>query len=180
MVPMIISATGSERSPRLSRARAFTLIELSVVVFIMAMLAIVAIPSFVRSYNASQLSAAGPQDRHRLPICPFEAVLHQQNVTLSLDADQKTVSVTAPVAAATPDDSPGSATKVIPLPRLVTVASVELSEQGAHRGNQVAVQFYPNGTADYLMVVLRGAEKNDVLAVTLDPVTARATPTAVK
>ena len=47
------SVTGSDR---MQRRHAFTLIELSIAVFIMAMIVAVAMPQFVRSYNSQLLN----------------------------------------------------------------------------------------------------------------------------
>ena len=76
-------ATGNKR-----KRSGFTLIELSIALFIMAIIMAVSIPSFIRSYYASLLDSTG---RTVITSCQFaklNAVLHQQKVEFYIDLDR--------------------------------------------------------------------------------------------
>ncbi|MCX7916378.1 MAG: hypothetical protein N3A53_08780, partial [Verrucomicrobiae bacterium] len=55
----------------------------------------------------------------------------------------------------------------------VSMVSVQLADQPAQNQGEVVVVFFPNGTAEYVAVILRGQERGRALAVVVDPVTGR-------
>lgn len=172
------SATGSNRE---ARRGGFTLIELSIVVFVLAILLAVAMPRFVRSYNSSQLAATG---RSFATICQYarvEAVLRQQKVILHADLDKQTFWITQSFATGDATEPSERVLQVIEVPKQVTLASAETYEVAARQRGAVEAVFYPNGTCDAITVVFRGAEKGAAaIAVEVDPVTARASAYEVK
>lgn len=175
---MTTSATGN----RPARRAGFTLIELSIVLFILAVIMAVSIPSFIRSYNAAILNATG---RTVITSCQFaklNAVLRQKNVAFYIDIDKRTISLTQFTGTNTTDndDSSSVTLKTIDIPSRVSVASVQLGDQPPEQRGQVEATFYPNGTCDAFTVTFRGAEKGSGLAIMVDPVTCRGLPWVVK
>lgn len=168
----MISATGNDRP---SGETGFTLIELSIAVFIIAIIIAVTIPSFVRSYNAEVLNATGRAIATSCEFAKLNAVLHQQKVGYFIDMDRQTIWL---MQANTNDAADGSSSaadvlKSIPMPSHIGLASAQLGELIPQGRGQVEATFYPNGTCDAFAVTLHGVEKGSGLEVIVDPVTCR-------
>jgi prepilin-type N-terminal cleavage/methylation domain-containing protein len=175
---MTTSATGN----RSARRAGFSLIELSIVVFILAIVLAVSMPSFIRSYNAATLNETG---RTVITSCQFaklNAVLRQQKVAFYIDLDKRTISLTQFAGTNAPDGSDSSTVvlKTIEISPRIGVSSVQIGDQPAEQRGQVEATFYPNGTCDAFTVTFRGAEKGSGLAIMVDPVTCRGMPWVVK
>lgn len=172
------SATGCNRA---RRPAAFTLIELSIAVFIIAMLLAVSLPYFVRSYKASLLNSTA---RSLVTCCEFarlEAVLHQQKAVLHIDLDpptQKFWISQQPRADAGGEES--ATLKAVEIPEQVRLVSVERPDEPAQQRGEAEVAFYPNGTCDPVTIMMRGTDKRSGLQVTVDAITGRAVPYPVK
>ena len=67
------SAIGNDGRPHRT---GFTLIEMSIAVFIIAIIIAVAIPNFLRSYNAQVLDATGRKLATNCEFAKLNAVLH--------------------------------------------------------------------------------------------------------
>jgi prepilin-type N-terminal cleavage/methylation domain-containing protein len=147
---MTTSATGNERPAR----AAFTLIELSIAIFIIALMMAITVPAFVRSYNTAVLNETVRSFATSCQYARIEAVTRQHNVTLHIDIDRQMFWISQPAST----DEPVSA---------------ERTDQPARQERQVQVDFYPNGTCDPVTVVFRGSEAKSGLAATVDPITAR-------
>jgi prepilin-type N-terminal cleavage/methylation domain-containing protein len=168
----MILATGNDPRPRES---AFTLIELSIAVFIIAIIIAVTIPSFVRSYNAEVLNAAGRRIATSCEFAKLNAVLHQQKVGYYIDMDRQTIWL---MQATTNDTDDGSSAnsgvlKSIPMPSRIGLSSAQLGELMPQGRGMVEATFYPNGTCDAFAVTLHGVEKGNGLEIVVDPVTCR-------
>jgi prepilin-type N-terminal cleavage/methylation domain-containing protein len=167
---MTTSATGNDPA----RRGGFTLVELSVAVFILLILMASAAPSFVRSYNASLVSATA---RSLATTCQFarhQAVVYRKPAVLHLDLDKQLYWVTQ----AAPTNSGSDAEVMLRITELlprVSLISAQLGDEPADQQGLVEVTFHPNGTCDALTVVFRGQERGSYLALTVDPVTASAT-----
>jgi len=153
---------------------AFTLIELSVAVFILVVLLAAAAPSFVRSFNTSVVSAAA---RSLATTCQFarhQAVAYREPTVLHLDLDKRLywITQTAPTNSNADTDITLHITELSPR---VTLVSAQLGDEPPQQGGQVDVTFHPNGTCDALTVVFRGQERGSFLGLTVDPITASAT-----
>jgi prepilin-type N-terminal cleavage/methylation domain-containing protein len=159
----------------------FTLIELSIALFIIAIIAAVSVPSFIRSYNASLIDAMG---RSVITSCQFarlNAVLHQQKVEFYVDLDRQVMWVTqTETNEADGADSSAEVLKTIEIPSRVGLVSAQVRDEPLQQKGQVAATFYPNGTCDAFTVTFRGTEKGSGLAIVVDPVTSRAIPWPVK
>jgi prepilin-type N-terminal cleavage/methylation domain-containing protein len=170
-------ATGSNRG---TRPGGFTLIELSIVLFVVAILLAVAMPRFVRSYNSSLLAAMGRSFATACQYARVEAVLRQQKAILHVDLDKQTFWITQLIPTGGATEPSEQVLQVIELPKQVTLVSAETYEVAARQRGAVGAVFYPNGTCDAITVVFRGAEKGAAIAVEVDPVTARASAYEVK
>lgn len=165
------SATGSEARPR---ASAFTIIELSIAVFIIAILIAVTVPSFVRTYNAELLNATGRTVATSCEFAKLNAVLHQQKVAFYVDMDRQTIWLVQATAGGTEGAEPASQVlKTVGISPRVSLLSAQLGDLMPQQRGQVEATFYPNGTCDAFAVTLRGVEKGSGLEVVVDPVTCR-------
>lgn len=161
------------------RRDGFTLIELSIVVFIMAMLMAVSIPTFVHSYNAAVVRETA---RSVVTACQFarlNAVLNQQNAVLHIDLDRRNIWVTQYIHRDEGEDRDQSL-RVIALSNRVTLVSAQHGEEPPAKTGQIEVTFYPNGTCDAASIVFHGVDKAEALMVAIDPVIAKGTPYPVK
>ena len=87
------SATGSKPKWKCAGA-GFTLIELSIAVFIIAIIMAVSVPNFIRSYNSSLLNETGLTVVTACEFARLNAVLHQQNVLFHVDIDRQVIWLT--------------------------------------------------------------------------------------
>jgi prepilin-type N-terminal cleavage/methylation domain-containing protein len=171
-----ILATGNRRA-----RSGFTLIELSIALFIIAIIMAVSVPSFIRSYNASLIDSTG---RTVITSCQFarlNAVLHQQKVEFYIDLDKQVMWLAqTETNEADSAESSGQVLKTIEIPPRVGLVSAQVADEPLQQKGQVAATFYPNGTCDAFTVTFRGSEKGSGLAIVVDPVTSRAVPWPVK
>ena len=170
---MTISAICFDRRQR-AGAAAFSLIELSVSIFVMLVLLSAAVPSFVRSYNASVVSATA---RSLATTCQFarhQAVVYRKPTMLHLDLDKQLYWITQ-AAPTNSDADAGITLRTTELSPRVAMITAQLGDEPPEQQGQVDVTFYPNGTCDALTVVFRGQERGNFLGLTLDPITASAT-----
>jgi Tfp pilus assembly protein FimT len=170
---MTTSAICFDRRQR-AGAAAFTLVELSVAVFILLVLLAAAVPSFVRSFNASVVSAAA---RSLATTCQFarhQAVVYRKPTVLHLDLDKRVYWISQ--AAPTNSDADAEVTlRITELSPRVMLVSAQLGDEPLQQQGQVDMTFHPNGTCDALTVVFRGQERGSFLGLTVDPITASAT-----
>lgn len=165
-------ATGNDTPPRKS---GFTLIELSIAVFIIAIVIAVAAPSFVRSYNAEVLNATGRTIATSCEFAKLNAVLHQQKVGYYVDMERQTIWLMQATTKDTDEASSGEGQvlKAIHMPNRIWLWSAQLGELMPQSKGQIEATFYPNGTCDAFAVTLHGVEKASGLEVIVDPVTCR-------
>ena len=158
--------------------RAFTLIELSIVVFIMAMVMALSAPTFVRSYNSALLSETVRAFTTTCQLARLQAVSRQANAVLHVDVDRQVFWLTQVVKTEGADT--GDVTlKTYRLSPRVALLSAERVDGPVSAEKLVEAQFYPNGTCDALTVVFRGSDRA-ALAANLDPITCKATAYPVK
>ncbi|HUI08033.1 MAG TPA: GspH/FimT family pseudopilin [Verrucomicrobiae bacterium] len=176
-----ISATGNKPGRGWAVA-GFTLIELSIAVFIIAIIMAVSIPSFIRSYNNSLLNSMGRTLATTCEFARFNAVLHQQRVVLYIDLDKPAIWLVQGGATNDTDaaESSEAALKTIEIPPRIGLASAQVADQPPQQKGEVEASFYPNGTCDGFTVTFSGAEKGVGLAIVVDPVTSRGVAWPVK
>ena len=168
-----------ETGNRRRRLGGFSLIELSIVVFIIAILVAVSVPSFIRSYNGAVLNAMGRSVMTSCQFAKLNAVLHQRNVAFYIDIDKRMIWLTQ-YSGTNETESSSEVLKSIEISPRIGVASVQIGDQPPQQRGQLEATFYPNGTCDAFTVTFRGAEKGSGLAIMVDPVTSRGLPWVVK
>jgi type II secretion system protein H len=170
------SVTISDRRQRAG----FTLIELSIVVFIMAVVMAICIPSFVRSYNSAILRETAQTFATTCQYARIQAVTAQKKAQVHIDLDRQMFWVTQPGRSAESDTTEEQTLKTHELSKRVWLFSAERLDDVEGGQREVLVTFYPNGTCDPVSIILRGVEKGDAVQVTIDPVTTRAEFESVK
>jgi prepilin-type N-terminal cleavage/methylation domain-containing protein len=157
----------------------FTLIELSIVVFILAVIMTASVPYFIRSYNGWMLTDTARSFVTTCQLARVQAVTRQQAAVVRVDLDRQMFWLTQP--AAMEDGAVEDQTiRVFQLSDRASLAGIEYPDEPARAERQAQVRFFPNGTCDAVTVVFRGVERGSALAASLDPVTARATVYPVK
>jgi len=152
----------------------FTIIELSIAVFIIAIIIAVTIPSFVRSYNAELLNATGRTVATSCEFAKLNAVLHQRNVAVYVDMDKQTIWLMQFAGGSdTNDVSSSQILKTIEVSPRISLFSAQAGDQQPQQKGQVEATFYPNGTCDAFAVTFRGAERGSGLEIIVDPVTCK-------
>lgn len=171
-----ISATTSRRV----RRAGFTLIELSIVVFIMAVVLAICIPSFVRSYNGAMLRETAQTFATTCQYARIQAVTEQKQAMLHIDLARQMFWVSQVGRSGESETDDNQTLKTFEISKRVWLFSAERLDDTEPEQNDVQVAFYPNGTCDPVSIVLRGVEKGDAIQVTIDPVTTQAQFGAVK
>ncbi len=133
-----ISETGNSRR----RLGGFSLIELSIVVFIIAILVAVSVPSFIRSYNGAVLNATGRAVMTSCQFAKLNAVLHQRNVAFYIDIDKRMIWLTQ-FSGTNDTESSSEVLKSIEISPRVGVASVQVGDQPPEQRGQAEATFYP-------------------------------------
>ena len=169
------SRTGNSRQCLCPRA--FTLVELTIVVFIMAVMTAVAVPYFARYYNDSKLTSAARTFVTTCQLARLEAVTKQCEAHVQVDLDRQTYCV---MLSRSTNEESVLASETFEVPDNIRVISVQVGEDPAQHDGQAIGQFYPNGTCAGVTAEFRSGEKKPGIAVWVDPVTSRATTYGVK
>ena len=136
----------------------------------------ISIPYFVRAYNSLQFGGAS---RDFIASCQYarcEAVLQQQKAIMHVDLDGQRFWIDQVLTNDTGIADTPVVLRMVELPRQAVLVSAQAGDQPPQQRGIVDIVFYPNGTSDAGTILFRGVEKADVLALDLDPVTARAMP----
>jgi prepilin-type N-terminal cleavage/methylation domain-containing protein len=167
-----ILATGNDK-----RRAGFTLIELSIAVFVIALLLAIGAPSFVRSYNSALLNETARSFATTCQLARIQAITQQRNATLHVDLDRQVFWITQPLKNEYGETSEQTI-KVFRLSQRVALVSAERADATKNE-KVVDIDFYPNGTCDAFTVVFRGSERGG-LAAMVDPITCQAALVPVK
>lgn len=169
------SATGNKQAARLT---GFTLIELSLVVLILALVMALAAPAFVRSFRSALLSEAARNFATTCQWARLQAVSQQINSTLRIDLEQQVYWLSQLSTNQTGDTPEPVTLKWVELDPRVRIVSATLPDgsTGNAGGQVLEINFYPNGTCDGAEVVFQSRDEADSIKMFLDPITARATP----
>lgn len=162
--------------------RAFTLIEIMIVVGLIAIAMSAAIPAFVSAQNKLPMRVALQGLLEACATARAQAILRGTIVELRIRPQDYTFDV-APTGAgggsaggaARPEPKAGEGHGVfsLKLPTEVGIEELAINFQLLKDAEAVAVRFRPNGTSDEFTVVLRSLH-GELRKITLDPVTARA------
>ncbi|MGH8005527.1 MAG: pilus assembly FimT family protein [Candidatus Binatia bacterium] len=163
------------RNPQSAISSGFTLLELSVVLLIIGLLAAVALPQ-LGDVSGRRLESSARRLAALVHYLSGEAAFSGRVYRLHYDLDQRAYWVTvltAPqgIAEFIPDSSPLS--QPVQLPPAIAFADVFVPGVGRVRAGQVYTHFYPQGYADPTVIHLRD-QRSRVVTVTIPPLTGEA------
>jgi len=148
---------GMKRPYACIRQRGFTLLELTIVIFIIALLAGIVFPSF-RGLSERQLSSDARRTASLLQYLSDSAMASKETYSLDFDLQKSSVSWKGP---------DGDKTE-----SLKTLSGVDLQSKGLTREGLVTVFFGPAGITEYIEILLKDDEKG--MRVTFNPISGRA------
>ena len=166
-------ATGSNPS---SRCDGFTLIELALVIFILALIMALAAPSFVRSYRNALLGESARAFATSCQLARLRAVTQQQIAQLHLDLEQQVYWIAQVVSNVEEQTLEPATLKRVELGPRVRLEAVTASADAISGEKAATINFYPNGTCDAASVSFRARDETNMLTLILDPITGRALP----
>jgi len=154
--------------------RAFTLIEIMVVVALMGIICGIAVPNLYQMAKKEGLRRAVYDLGQVCRNARDQAIMTGQEVSVVFYPLERRFGISG---AATPtlESMPGTGTTGI-IPDEVTLELLEVNMQNAFASNSewtynwVQVRFYPNGTSDEMMIVFR-SERGELRKLTLEPTT---------
>jgi general secretion pathway protein H len=159
-------------SDRRSRERGFTLIELSIVILIIAIVARLAVPK-LRSLTGAELSATTRRLANTTRYLYEEAVLRGTVLTLYVDLDRQEYWIArADADAGRTGEDTDLLTRRTPLPPDVYIADVVVAGVGKLSSGLVPTHFYPEGYADRSVIHL-GDSEGHAYTLGIDPVRGR-------
>jgi prepilin-type N-terminal cleavage/methylation domain-containing protein len=168
------------QNPKSKIEKAFTLIELMIVISIIAIVITAGIPPFARAMRKEGLRKAVSDMVEGCSHARAQAILNGAPTELIIRAEDGQISVRpAPVvksdeerdAAAPPKPAPGGTFKAN-LPDDIAIKLLYVNFQDQMEFPEARVRFFPNGTCDEFTVILSSATGEQ--EVTLDVVTALA------
>jgi prepilin-type N-terminal cleavage/methylation domain-containing protein len=158
--------------------RAFTLVEIMVVMAVMGLLMGIAAPAFWKIVKKAQNEQGVSLVETLCRKARKEAIEKQQAMDLVLNETEEIVALTtAARVVAGPDPFTGLMINTIEQTRLIDRAFLEVDlqivepEPDEFTQDEIRIRFYPNGTSEIL--ALRVVGDGDAYLLTLDPVTGR-------
>jgi len=178
----------SARSPRLlatrlrrlldrgqDRDRGFTLLELAIVIFIMALMFTLVLP-YTGGYRRAKLKSEARRLAGRASYLFDEASAQKVFLRLVFDLDHQVYGVMRmdPYAMPTPSYGPdhSSAGAPVTMPPAVAIRDVTVGDLGTFNAGKVATQFYPEGYVDATLIHMIDLSGH-VMTLALNPVTGR-------
>ena len=150
------------------RERGFTLIELSIVILIIAIIANFALPEF-RSITGAELSSSTRRLAQTTRYLYEEAALRGMVLTLFFDLDRQEYWVAHPEeGTGLPVEDTDILGRRVALPSGVRIVAVTVPGAGTHSAGLVPTRFYPVGYADRSAIRLAD-ENGHVYTVRIDP-----------
>jgi prepilin-type N-terminal cleavage/methylation domain-containing protein len=163
--------------------RAFTLVEIMVVVAVMGLLLGISIPAFRKIMNKAPLEQGISDVESLCRQARAEAIVGQQAMDVVFNESEEIVALTAAARVINaPDPFTGLMIKTTEETQLidrvflpVDLVDLQIIEPKADKFtlDEIRIRFYPNGTSETL--ALRVAGDDEAYLLTLDPVTGRTT-----
>jgi type II secretion system protein H len=148
---------GMKRPCACIRQRGFTLLELVIVIFVIALLAGLVFPSF-RGLSERQLSSDARRTAALLQYLSDSAMATKETYSVDFDLQKSSLSWKGPEGDKTES--------------LKTLAGVDLQSRGMTREGLVNVFFGPAGISEYIEVLLKDDEKE--MKVAFNPISGKA------
>lgn len=175
--PELLSSNNafSSLKSQVSSRKGFTLLELSLVLFIIGLLVMVLVPRF-GGLERARLDTSAKRLAALVRYLHGEAAFRGRTYRIQYDLDQQRygVQVLAPSQATktfVADES--SLSQTVQLPTNVTFADIRVPSIGRVRGGQVFTHFYPQGYTDPTVVHLRD-QQSRTITVIIPPITGEA------
>lgn len=175
--PELLSSNNASSSlkSQVSSLNGFTLLELSLVLFIIGLLVMVLVPRFGGLEHA-RLDTSAKRLVALVRYLHGEAAFRGQTYRIQYDLDQQRygVQVLTPSQATKTfvvDESPLSQT--VQLPTNITFADIHVPSIGRVRSGQVFTHFYPQGYTDPTVIHLRDQQSRTVTVI-IPPITGEA------
>ena len=158
--------------------RAFTLVEIMVVVAVMGLLIGISIPAFRSIIKKAPLEQGISDVESLCRQARAEAIVRQQAMDVLFNEAEEIVALTtAARVIIAPDPFTGLTVKVTEETQLIDQVALEVDlqiiepESDEFTVGEIRIRFYPNGTSETLAVRVVGDDEAYLL--TLDPVTGR-------
>ena len=165
----------STEGGRQSSTPGFTLLELAIVIFIMALLFTLALP-YTGGYRKARLKSEARRLAGRASYLFDEASAQKVFLRLVFDLDHQAYGVTRldPYAMPTPSFGPDhtSAGAPVTMPPSIAIRDVTVGDLGTFTAGTVATQFYPEGYVDATLIHMIDLSGH-VMTLVVNPVTGR-------
>jgi len=160
--------------------RAFTLVEIMVVVAVMGLLIGISIPAFRKIMNKAPLEQGISDVETLCRQARAEAIVKQRAMDVVLNETEETVALTTAARVINaPDPFTGLIIKITEETQLIDHVFLQVDlqiiapEADEFTVDEIRIRFYPNGTSETLE--LRVVDGSEAYRLTLDPVTGRTT-----
>ena len=158
--------------------RAFTLVEIMVVVAVMGLLIGISIPAFRKIMNKAPLEQGISDVETLCRQARAEAIVKQRAMDVVLNETEETVALTTAARVINaPDPFTGLIIKITEETQLIDQVFLQVDlqiiapEADEFTVDEIRIRFYPNGTSETLELRVVGA--GEAYRLTLDPVTGR-------
>jgi prepilin-type N-terminal cleavage/methylation domain-containing protein len=166
---------GRSTEGRPTAAPGFTLLELAIVIFIMALMFTLAVP-YTGGYRKAHLKSEARRLAGRASYLFDEASAQKVFLRLVFDLDHQVYGVMRldPYATPTPSFGPdhSSASAPVTMPSSIAIRDVTVGDLGTFSAGTVATQFYPEGYVDATLIHMIDLSGH-VMTLALNPVTGR-------
>ena len=165
----------SQLRSRRSFAAGFTLLEVAIVIFIMALMFALVVPN-MGSYRKAKLKSEARRMAGRASYLYDEASAQKVFLRMVFDLDHQVYGVIRldPYALPTPSIGPdrSSAGAPVTMPPAVAIRDVTVGDLGTFRSGSISTQFYPEGYVDATLVHMIDLSGH-VMTLAFNPVTGR-------
>lgn len=183
----LVAITEKSSTPRGSASnRAFTLIEIMVVVGVMAIILGIGVPSLIMSLKKQGMRKAVNDIIDVCSAARARAILSGSQTEVMFYPMERRFSFSG-APASVPADSDAAATSPRPaaigtsgqLPDDITIEMLDINLLEYRESEWARIRFYPNGTSDEMTLVLR-SPKNEWLKLSLEVTTGIVTPEPIR
>jgi prepilin-type N-terminal cleavage/methylation domain-containing protein len=163
-------------SPFLLSRKAFTLIEIMIVVAVMGLLLALGIPAFVQAWHKEGMRKASSEIMEICSDARADAILngritsvvfHPLEGTFQMVPGEKKEGTTGEATAAPAATTPAATFK---FPDDIGIEILGVNFQELQESEEARVRFFPNGTSDEFSIVLR-SHRNEMRKISLEVIT---------